>query len=266
MGSVSIELGRSVRSLGSVSLAEMTAAASLLTRIDRKYVVGPEQLDRILDGSGSELRALDIDGERHFTYESVYFDTPELESYRRAARERPDRFKVRTRSYVDAGSCMLEVKVPGGRGQTVKSRMGYSPQDWQLLTDDGQAFVAEYVDLPRAGRELVPTLTTRYHRATLLDGVTRITIDADLVCTRWDGAELKLPESLIVETKSAGSVTRIDRLFWAAGLRPVSISKYAAGMAGLDPSLPANKWNQVLRRHFGWTPAHPTSRAVSGPG
>jgi hypothetical protein len=30
----------------------------------------------------------------------------------------------------------------------------------------------------------------------------------------------------------------------------VAVSKFCVGMAALDPTLPANKWNRILRRHF----------------
>ncbi|MEO8697895.1 MAG: molecular chaperone, partial [Acidimicrobiales bacterium] len=62
---------------------------------------------------------------------------------------------------------------------------------------------------------------------------------------------------LLVETKSTGAPTVADRVLWAAGERPVPISKFGVGMAALNPGLPANKWNRTLRRYFGWTPLAP---------
>jgi hypothetical protein len=238
-----------------LSLDELTTTAELLTRVDRKYVIHDHVVRHVVDQIAGSLRVLEIDGERRFGYESVYFDTPDLRSYRRAAQDRPNRFKVRTRRYLDPDICMLEVKVQGCRGETIKHRIEHNVDDQFALTANGEAFVAEFVDLDRPIHELLPTLTTRYHRTTLVDGEARITIDSDLSCVALGSSrELTLTGRLIVETKSAGPVTRFDRLLWAAGVRPVSISKYAIGMAGLDPRLPANKWNQVLRRHIGWLP------------
>ena len=51
-----------------------------------------------------------------------------------------------------------------------------------------------------------------------------------------------------------GGVMLRGLLLWAAGNRPVTISKFGVGMAALHPQLPANKWNRTLRRYFGWTP------------
>ncbi len=234
-----------------ITLQELNDAAAMLTRTDRKYVVRPGELAAVVSMMPGPVRVLDIEGHRSFAYESVYFDTPELASYLAAARKRRHRWKVRTRTYLDSGQCMLEVKVRNGRDQTVKHRIEYAPDDAGRLTDNGRAFVAELVDLPAAGRELQPTLTTRYTRTTFVMDTMRMTVDADLECARRDGATVRLPELLIVETKSAGPACPVDRLLWAEGNRPLSISKYAVGMAALDADLPANKWMPVLRRHFG---------------
>ncbi|WP_230854391.1 VTC domain-containing protein [Arthrobacter terrae] len=78
---------------------------------------------------GKDFRALEIGPRRVFEYESVYFDTPELEQFRAHRQGRRRRYKVRTRTYVDSGLCMFEVKFKGQRGQTVKHRMPYQLQD-----------------------------------------------------------------------------------------------------------------------------------------
>lgn len=46
----------------------------------------------------------------------------------------------------------------------------------------------------------------------------------------------------------------MDRLLWRQGIRPARISKYCVGLAALDPTLPANRWNRTLRRYFDWQP------------
>ena len=72
-----------------------------------------------------------------FAYESTYFDDASLSSYLAAAHGRPSRYKVRTRTYVDSGECMLEVKRRSGRGETVKERVPYPTADSGLLTAAG---------------------------------------------------------------------------------------------------------------------------------
>ncbi|MEU1971559.1 polyphosphate polymerase domain-containing protein [Microbacterium sp. NPDC019599] len=249
----------------SVSLEELVADAALLTRVDRKYVLPARDAERLLATLDAASRVLEIDGARDFAYESVYFDTPDLLSFRMAAQPRRRRFKLRTRSYLDAGSAYLEIKTRGARGTTVKDRTEYDPVLRSVLTDTARddvadAFDAIGVDGQRAD-ELAATLTTRYRRATLLapDGAGRATIDTAL---RWDDANgegFTLPDVVIVETKSPAAASVIDRMLWRAGHRPATVSKYATGLAALHSDLPRNRWARVLRGPFAG--ATPTSGA-----
>ncbi len=251
-----------------ISLDELNAAASLQRRVDRKYALRRDELGDVLAGLDRDARVLEIAGERRSRYESVYFDTPDLTSYLLAARGRRRRFKVRTRSYVDVGTSFLEVKTRAGRSVTVKDRISYDGADATELTEEGAAYAASVfadVGIDAPGRPLGPVLTTAYRRTTLLlaDGASRATIDVDLAWIDHGdhahfGRRLELPELVIVETKSVGGAGELDRLLWANGHRPASISKFGTGLAALRPGLPRNKWSRVLRRHFDHVPARPT--------
>jgi hypothetical protein len=239
-----------------VSLEELEQLAALQTRTDRKYIVEPDSAERLVDELGSSLAVLEIEGRREFAYESVYFDTPGLESYHAAAHDRRRRFKVRTRTYVDSDDCVLEVKRRTGRGETVKLREPYDLRARDSLTAEGQAFVRSC--LPGVDTDgLRPVLVTEYRRTTLVDhtGDSRLTLDTALVCSAPSGAAATLDGRVLIETKTNGSPTAADHRLWAAGVRPCGISKYCVGMAAVDPGLPANRWNRTLRRYFDWTPA-----------
>lgn len=246
-----------------ISLTELVERASLQTRVDRKYVVpidGVEQLLAVLAADGA--RILEIDGERDFAYESVYFDTSDLASFRLAATGRRRRFKIRSRSYLDTGSSFLEVKTRGGRSSTVKERHELDPDDARELTADGRRYVGEV--LGDAGirsidpLDLEPVLTTKYSRATLFipSSESRATIDTGLVWELEDptghpcGGRLERPAISVVETKSGHRASAVDRILWSLGHRPSSVSKYATGMAALRPELSANRWGRVLARDF----------------
>ena len=237
--------------LAPLTLEQVLAVADLQTRTDRKYLVPPEVFGRLVDALGAGLGILEIDGARRFRYESVYFDTPALDSYLGAAHGRRRRSKVRTRSYLDSGDCMVEVKTRGGRGETVKTRMPYDIGRREVLDAAALDFVRTHARLP-TGAALAPVLTTAYSRATLVDMATgaRLTCDAGLLCSTPAGDQVALPRELLIETKSAGAPTSADRFLWRAGFRPSAVSKFCVGMAALDPALPANKWNRILRRHF----------------
>ena len=236
--------------LPGIDLAELVSRASLMARVDRKYV-----LDRAdLDAFGAELpvgtRVLDIEGRRRFGYSSTYLDTPDLTSYRQAAWGRDRRYKVRSRDYLDSGGRFIEVKTKVGAASH-KLRRPLTGEADQALD-----FVSEVLDEAHLAadrvEELEPVLQTHYTRSTLLDpsGTGRVTIDTDLRWRGIDGGELDLPDLAIVETKSAGARTDLDLVLWRLGHRPQRISKYATGLAALRPDLPHNRWHRLLITHF----------------
>lgn len=169
-----------------ITLTELLAEAELLTRFDRKYLLDQDQAAALLRGLDPRTRVLAIDGRRCFRYESVYFDTPDLLSYRQAAHARRHRLKVRTRSYLDSDLAFLEVKVRGDRDVTVKDRVDYDLDRRDQLTASGRHYAESTLDQRgmdgSVARQLAPTLITRYERVTLLPpepGV-RVTIDTNL--------------------------------------------------------------------------------------
>lgn len=241
-----------VHRLTPIGLYELQEAADLQTRLDRKYIVEPSLVADLVAELTPSMRALSIDGRRDFSYESVYFDTPALESYFGSAYGRRRRFKVRTRSYLDSGSCVLEVKTAGGRGHTVKERLDYELERRAELDDTARCFLLTNNIPASVSSRLSPTMTTGYQRTTLLnDDGARFTIDSELVCGAPDGSLIRLTDRVLVETKSPGAVTTLDRLLWQRGIRPISVSKYCTGLAALRPELPSNKWHRTLRTHFG---------------
>ena len=242
-------LASALRRLEPVDLGHLEASASLMTRRDRKYLVPWAVGGQLIERLAPTSRVLEIGGRRSFHYQSVYFDTPGLASYLAAARRRPHRYKVRTRSYLDSGLCLLEIKTRDGRGRTVKERVPHPFDRQGQLGDGGRAFVSDCSLLVEATHELRPVLTTRYLRSTLLlpDGV-RVTIDTDLWSQGPDGRSVRLEGTAVVETKSGGAPSTADRTLWELGYRPIRVSKFCTSLSALYPELPHNKWTQALRR------------------
>lgn len=242
--------------LPTVGLQDVMAQADLQVRTDRKYLVPPEAVDHLLTTCGAELRALTIQGKRVFRYKSVYFDTPDLVSYHQSARRRPRRFKVRIRTYDDTDIAALEVKVRDARRRTVKHRHPHPVEDRDRLTTEGQGFIGSFEQPANHLHRLAPTLATSYHRSTLIatgDETARVTIDIGLAFEDLsNGNEIRIGNMVLIETKTPGHPSEVDRALWRAGHRPVRISKYGTGLAALRPNLAANKWNRMLRRYFDW--------------
>jgi len=241
-----------VDGLAPISLSDLDAAASLQRRRDRKYILTGAELGDLIADLAPRLRVLEISRRRTFRYQSIYFDTSDYESYRGAAHRRRRRFKVRTRTYLDTGTSMLEVKTKGAGGVTVKTRQPHPLGQQAVLGGKAQRFVGEVMERPDLGPRLHPMLETTYDRTTLVDlaEVARLTIDACLVCTNRVGDRVQLDDRYIVETKSRGSLSPADRRLRAQGIRPENLSKYCTGLAATNPALPSNKWHRTLHRHF----------------
>ena len=236
--------------LDPVSLQQLDAAASLQRRRDRKYLLDQRQLDRFLQVLPADSQVLEIDGRREFGYSSTYFDTPDLTCFLAAAHRRPDRFKVRTRTYLDSGMSLLEVKTRDRRGTTIKHRSPCSAAHQPQLTGEQQDFVSGLPGLGDRAGPLRAALTTSFQRATLLLGGEpgRLTIDTDVTCHSEACGWAGFGDLVVVETKSPGRATSADRLLWRHGHRPLRVSKYATGMALCHPGLPANTWHPAISR------------------
>lgn len=244
-----------LRDLASVSLAELTERAALMTRTDRKYLVPAASAQRLLHALDGDVRVLEIDGERTFRYRSTYYDTDDLESYRLAATGRRRRYKVRRRDYLDTSTSFLEVKTLTGRSESAKVRVGVDtarpgtmPLDPAARAFVGRALAQAGIAAPA---DLVPQLRIDYRRATLLvasEGA-RLTIDSALTWTALltDGTDPHVLHGMVVvETKSGAQPGIADRLLWSTGHRPTRISKYATGLALVRGELRANRWHRTL--------------------
>lgn len=246
----------------SISLEEINSAAALQTRVDRKYVVGAGLAAEVVASFDAEIRVLEMLGRRSFTYDSVYFDTPGLDSYLLAAHGRRRRYKIRTRTYVDSATSFLEVKTEGARAATVKERIPYALSDSHHLTPEGLTYVnetlASTIGAAPSG-ELQAVIETGYRRTSLYlpESQGRATIDRRVTWRRPGGQAQELDGAVIIETKSGSGAGALDRHLWSHGVRPTRISKFATGLAALDPSLPANRWHRTVSGSLPLRPAGP---------
>ncbi|TDD80105.1 polyphosphate polymerase domain-containing protein [Actinomadura darangshiensis] len=248
-------LGAAATGPSPVGLAEVLARSALQLRLDRKYLLPARLVPELVGGLAGSYAALEIDGRRLFRYASTYFDTPGLLTYRQHLQDRRRRFKIRTRTYLDSGSCMVEVKMNGTRDATDKRRMPYDAGRRMELTGAAEDFLAAtllsaYRMNPPA--PLLASATTAYRRVTLVQrsGAGRVTLDAGLVCTR-PGRRIEARDGwVLVESKSAAWDTPADRLLRRLRVRPLKISKYCLAVAVLYPGTAANPWHRALRRCF----------------
>lgn len=243
-------------SLDPITLEDTIAVAGLQTRVDRKYFVPANSCRELGVALQGRVSVLEIDSRRSFAYESVYFDTPEWLIFHAHVQGRRDRFKVRTRTYVDSVTTVLEVKAGGNGAETIKDRHPYEVQDRYQLTDRARKIVEEHLEGSAVVERLETSLVNSYRRATFVDRSdgSRLTCDVDLAFRDGRRSHTGPGSLMVVESKSSGPPTPADRLLWRLGHRPVSLSKYCVGLALIHRHLPANPWNRTLRRGFGWSP------------
>jgi hypothetical protein len=234
-----------------ISLEDLNTRAALLSRVDRKYIVDLTTLDDLADVLRTEFLVLEIGERRVFDYETVYFDCPSLTAYHAHVQGRRRRFKVRSRRYVNSNLHVFEVKLKGPRGNTDKRQLRVGATDHAKLTGDAERF-ASGVLREAYGRGLpdgmAPVLGMSYKRVTFAarDGGERLTCDFAL-----SFGDAALSEShAILEAKTPSGRGRADRALLDFGVRPVSCSKYCAGIGLTHPEVHSNPWARLMRRYF----------------
>jgi hypothetical protein len=221
-------LGKLVNGFSPIGLQEMDSVA-LLDRIDTKYVLRIEQLLQALAGIQADYQILSVDGQRLNHYRTLYFDTQNFSLYHLHVNERADRFKVRSREYLDSQLSFLEVKHHTPKDRTIKSRVStFQPALW--INAGAERWLKDV--FPYDSRELEPKLWNTFTRITLVNRVhcERVTIDLDLAfytAHRFVG----LDGIVVAEVKQDGHActSAFQRKMRELRIRPQGFSKYCIG-------------------------------------
>lgn len=231
-----------------ITLAEMSGVA-LQDRTDTKFVMHERQLYSALWALTGAYRVLDIDGVRLNHYRSLYFDTTDFALFQRHHAGGRNRFKVRTRNYVDSHLSFLEVKHKVSSNRTIKNRIRTDAfLTW--LTPEAGDFLQGY--LPLDPDLLEPKLANEYTRVTLVSNHDRerVTLDLNLrFIADEDGRTVALLGLAIAEVKQDG-VNRdsaFARQMRAMNVRATGFSKYCAGVALLHDEIKHNNFKPNLR-------------------
>jgi hypothetical protein len=215
---------------------------ALLRRVDTKYVLSEAQLYQALTRLTADYDVLEIEGRRLHRYRTLYFDTPDFALYRQHHDGWRDRYKVRSRVYVDSGLAVLEVKRKTNKNVTVKSRL----QTPEVVTQvDAQTVDFLHTHFPQATEALKPQLWNSFYRMALVSkhSIERLTLDIDL-SFQAGGTHAALPGVAIAEVKQEAFSLRSDFVgqMRALGVRSMSFSKYCIGVSLL--------YDQVKRNRF----------------
>ena len=229
-----------------ITLPEM-GKVTLLNRTDVKYVFHREKLYDILLLAKENYRSLKIN-EHYFTeYDSHYFDTPNYQFYLDHHNKRLNRYKIRTRSYLNSDLHFFEIKFKSNKSRTIKSRIRIA-QPEELITGESADFLRLKTGI--SPESLKRSIQVGYKRITLTNKelTERITIDFDMNYS-INGIQDSYPEMIIIEVKQnrASSRSRFRDIMRQQRLHPVSLSKYCFGLAQNVDGIKKNNFkNQIF--------------------
>ena len=243
---------RNISAFPPVSLEEMDGV-KLMNRIDTKYLTDEQTLAGILqDALNYGYRALVTDGSEIASYDTLYFDTPELRMFMDHHNRRLVRQKVRTRVYVGSGLCFLEIKRKNNHGRTKKKRTRIALAEFKDFSGDTAAceYLAEKSWFTAA--ELSPSLETIFRRITLVNPTMteRVTIDSSLGFNNFrTGLEASLRNGVVIELKQDGRAgSTMKRILLDHRVKPIRVSKYCVGITLTSPGLKTNRFKLKIRK------------------
>lgn len=220
---------------------------ALMSRTDTKYIFSIDQLSQLLHTIKDRYRVLEVEGNRASRYKTLYFDTPDLGFYHAHQNGKKNRYKIRSRQYIDSNLTFLEVKFKNNKGRTVKTRV--TIDDFELdLSNESREFIGE-----TSGKDfsLVPTLWNSFERITLVnhDIPERVTIDLNLTF-EFEDEHLATKNLVIAELKQerANRHSPVAKAIKDLHIRPERISKYCLGVALLREDVKRNTFKQKIMK------------------
>ncbi|MCK9203411.1 MAG: polyphosphate polymerase domain-containing protein [Bacteroidales bacterium] len=227
-----------------ITLPEMDRV-TLLNRVDTKFIFRVGKLPAILKKLPEVYRALEIEGNRQTHYETLYFDTPDYRMYLDHHNKKLNRFKVRSRKYVESNQCFFEVKFKNNRGRTIKKRVNDTTLN-DIINDNPGELLSELT--PYRPEMLVPSLRVFFSRITLVNKslTERITLDTGLSFQKGDETA-SYPGVVIAELKQ----DRSQRSRFRTALREEhvvqsSMSKYCLGIISLNQHIKKNNFKSKM--------------------
>lgn len=228
---------------GRISLEETNKKASLLDRVESKYLLSGAQYGRLLGELAGSYSVLEAYGTTVSSYVTSYYDDDGYTLYYQHHNGHSDRYKLRMRHYLSSGENYLEVKHRTNRGATLKSRINTDG----IGDREVRRFLTEKFPYEISGFR--PVLTTVYTRMTLVsdEGSERITFDTDLRFIGADGRSYDCGDLIIAESKHERLAnTPAQKKMKELSVRKASFSKYCVGTALLNRNLKSNRFKPKL--------------------
>ena len=234
----------------SIGLDEMDGIR-LMNRVDTKFVTTDAMLEEILLRAESEYRVLEIDGIRMSAYDTLYYDTADLEMYMAHHNRRLRRYKVRTRTYLNSGESFLEIKRKNNRGRTKKKRIRIDGELFRDFSADREACIFLRERSPYHASQLTAGVSTAFRRITMVNNAKteRLTIDRNLQFRNLrTGKEASLGDAVIIELKQDGLCpSAMKDILLDLRVKPLRVSKYCIGTVLTDPGVRHGRFIPKIR-------------------
>ncbi|MCR5351435.1 MAG: polyphosphate polymerase domain-containing protein [Bacteroidales bacterium] len=245
-------LEEALEAISPIYLGEMDSI-KLMNRTDTKYLTTERTLTGILaDAAARGYRALETEGTKISSYDTLYYDTPGLQMFLDHHNRRLFRQKVRTRVYVDSGQTFLEIKRKNNHGRTKKKRTEIAPDRFKNFAADPatEELMRNYSAFPAA--ILRPAVETVFRRITLVNAAKteRLTIDTALCfINHRTGREASLQDTVIIELKQDGRArSEMRDILLNRRVKPIRVSKYCVGTTLTDDSVKHNRFKLKIRK------------------
>lgn len=219
---------------------EKMDSVKLLDRTDTKFTFRADRLLAILDSVRDTYYVLEAANTRMTDYESLYFDTRNMDLYLYHHNERMNRFKVRYRRYINSDLSFFEVKFKNNKERTIKTRVKRKKIEHQI---SGSAKELLENDSWLKAEQLVPALWVYYSRITLVSKSLdeRLTIDVGLTF-RQDDCIKRFDELVIAELKQDkfNRSSNFAKEMINHRIPERSMSKYCFGVTQIYPEIKQN--------------------------
>lgn len=230
-----------------ISLEQMDKV-SFQKRSDTKYVFHINLLEAFLKDISTHYRLLIVNNSGYQKYKTVYFDTPSFAMFQQHHNGLRNRYKVRTRQYVNSNLSFLEVKVKDNKGITSKNRIRINGLDQNILEKEFEFLNGKS---PFSPSDIEESIKNEFSRITLVNKKTpeRITIDWNLSYISKNNRErLAIPNACVLEIKrNLNAKNRaLDKILKDFKIYPSKFSKYCMGVSLMEPSLKINRFKPLM--------------------
>ncbi len=244
-------------SFESIDLPTLNEKAKMLERNENKYIFTMQELCMLVHELKADYDILEINGKRSFTYETIYFDDKSNVCFIQHHQKKRQRFKARTRRYVDSNLHYFEFKLKDLRNKTNKKRYACEGDEHGILTPKSYELMqSAYQELysRRFKYELFPASGIVYKRITLVakEGGERLTIDFDMNFFSPDKKEQdeSAANLIIIETKSVTGNGIADKIFKKYRQRSTGCSKFCLSKIFLGSIRKYNGYRPILKKYF----------------